>query len=249
MTLAVAFFGLFLVFCRVGACIMFMPAFSSLRVPMRARLLIALGVSLVLSPIAPSQHVERLLAEGPPVQMVAIGAECLIGSVIGLVARLFFLMLEMMTVAMSNAVGLSVAFAPPIEGDQSTPTIASLIGLVAIVVFFVSGLHGEVLRALLKSYDLAPPLQLPEFRHLLADLVDATAAASFLCLQLAGPIFIVSVLVNVAFGLLNRMVPQAPIYFISAPFVIAAGLLVLFSAEKPMLGLYADGLGRWLDRY
>lgn len=249
MTLAVAIFGLFLVFCRVGACIMFMPGISSARAPVRARLLIGLGVSLLLAPLVPSDHVGRLLEDGPSTQAAAMGAELLVGSALGLVARLFFMMLEMMAVAMSNAVGLSVAFAPPIEGDQSVPTIAGLIGVVATVIFFVSGLHGEVLRALLKTYQLAPPLQFPDLRLVLVDLVDAVVAASLLCLQLAGPIFIVSVLVNVAFGLLNRMVPQAPIYFISAPFVIAAGLLVLFSAETSLFELYADGLGRWLDRY
>lgn len=248
MNLPVLVFGLVLVFCRVGACVMFMPGLSSLRISARARLLLGLAISILLAPLVPATHAEAALAGGPASQALAMGIEILVGTAIGLVARVFFMMLEMAAVAISNAMGLSLSFAPALDGDQSVPTVAGMIGLAAVVVFFVSGLHGEVLRALVDSYSVMPPLQTPDMRLMLVDLVDVTVAASLVCLQLAGPIFIVSILVNVAFGLLNRMTPQAPVFFISAPFVIAAGMLVLFSAEKSMIEIYTDALGRWLDR-
>ena len=41
----------FLLFCRIGGCLMLMPGFSSARVPPQVRLFIALAVTLALAPM------------------------------------------------------------------------------------------------------------------------------------------------------------------------------------------------------
>ncbi|MCC2104427.1 MAG: flagellar biosynthetic protein FliR, partial [Hyphomicrobiales bacterium] len=40
----------FLVFCRIGTCLSFAPGFSSPRIPVRLRLLIAIGLTIALCP-------------------------------------------------------------------------------------------------------------------------------------------------------------------------------------------------------
>ena len=48
-------FTIFLVFCRVGGAIMLLPGFGEVFVPARVRLMIALAITLVLTPlVAPS---------------------------------------------------------------------------------------------------------------------------------------------------------------------------------------------------
>ena len=41
----------FLIFCRIGTCLMLMPGFSSPRVPVRVRLFLAVAVTLALAPL------------------------------------------------------------------------------------------------------------------------------------------------------------------------------------------------------
>ena len=41
----------FLLFCRIGGCLMFMPGFSSSRVPVQARLFLAVATTLALAPL------------------------------------------------------------------------------------------------------------------------------------------------------------------------------------------------------
>ena len=41
----------FLLFCRIGGCLMLMPGISSARVPAQVRLFIALAVTLALAPL------------------------------------------------------------------------------------------------------------------------------------------------------------------------------------------------------
>ena len=54
----------FLVFCRIGGCLMLMPGFSSPRVPVQVRLFIAIAVTLALTPLLlPTLQARR--AAGP----------------------------------------------------------------------------------------------------------------------------------------------------------------------------------------
>ena len=42
--------AMFLVFCRVGSCLMLLPGYSNIRVPVQVRLFIAVALSLAVSP-------------------------------------------------------------------------------------------------------------------------------------------------------------------------------------------------------
>ena len=61
----------FVVFSRIGACLMFMPGFSSPRVPVQVRLFIAIAVSLALTPLQ-LDLVRPLIAFGEPVTLLRL---------------------------------------------------------------------------------------------------------------------------------------------------------------------------------
>ena len=42
--------SVFLIFCRIGTCLLMMPGFSSSRIPMQIRLFVSVAISLALSP-------------------------------------------------------------------------------------------------------------------------------------------------------------------------------------------------------
>ena len=59
-----------------------------------------------------------------------------------------------------------------------------------------------------------------------------------LTLQLAAALVVYSITVNLAFGFLNKMVPQIPIYFVSTPFVVLGGLFILLQIDKNLLEIF-----------
>jgi flagellar biosynthetic protein FliR len=71
-------------------------------------------------------------------------------------------------------------------------------------------------------------------------LVDTFGAAFRLTLQLSGALVVYSLMVNLAFGFLNKMVPQIPSYFVSTPFVVLGGLIVLLQIDKTMLEIFSS---------
>jgi flagellar biosynthetic protein FliR len=235
-------FAGFLVFCRLAACFMTLPGFSSQRLPTRGRLMLAIGASLLIAPVVATG------AAPPPAdvpgQAAAILRESAIGAALGLLVRFYFLAFEMMVATMSTAIGLSAAFAPPVEGEGMAPPLAGVMTLAATMAFFASGLDAQAIRALAGSYQAFPQGRAFPVGMSLGLMLDTLQQASLVGLQIAAPILALAIAVNVAAGLLSRFMPQAPVYFLITPLLIGAGFLVLFMTERPMYGLFLDALAK-----
>ena len=96
----------FLAFCRIGGCLMLMPGFSSSRVPVHVRLFIAVAVTLALAPLL-LPVLRAALPKIPPDAMIALlVSETVIGILIGVMGRLFFLALQFMATAAAMYIGL-----------------------------------------------------------------------------------------------------------------------------------------------
>ncbi len=235
----------FVVFCRIGGCLLIVPGFSSPRITVRARLFIAVAVSLSLTPLLLT-GIEPVVASATPVALLGvIVSESLKGVLIGLLGRFFFLALDTMTMAVSLSVGLTATFGNPADEEQ-TPTIVSLVSLAAVLLIFVTDLHWEIFRGLAASYGVLPVKQGFDPRVGLTQLVDDATRTFQFTLRIAAPFLVFSVIANFAIGLVNKLVPQIPVTFLAPPFLLAGGLLILYFAIRPMLGLFIDVFGGWL---
>jgi flagellar biosynthetic protein FliR len=60
-------------------------------------------------------------------------------------------------------------------------------------------------------------------------------------LRLASPFILYGLVFNVSVGLINKLAPQIPIYFVSLPFIITGGLLLLYFGISSLLEIFANG--------
>ena len=109
------------------------------------------------------------------------------------------------------------------------------------MLLFVFDFHHEIIRALVMSYDVAPISAMFSPQSALIDMADTISESFLVVLRLGSPFIAYAILVNIGIGFVNKLVPQIPIYFISLPFVIAGGLVLLYFAMPTMLSLFADG--------
>ena len=235
----------FVVFCRIGGCLLVIPGFSSPRVPVRARLFIAIAVSLALTPLLVAQVQPAVEAAQPVALLGLILSESLKGLLIGLLGRFFFVALETMTMAISFSIGLSSVVGGPMENDESMPPIVSLVSLAAVLLIFVTDLHWELFRGLALSYDVLPINQQFDPRIGLIQLTDEATKTFLFTLRIAAPFLVFSIIANFAVGLINKLVPQIPVSFISTPFLIAGGLIILYFTVRPALDLFISAFGAW----
>jgi flagellar biosynthesis protein FliR len=139
---------------------------------------------------------------------------------------------------MANFAGFGSVFSHAADNNDPSSPFSTLVTTPAVALFFITDQHINVIRMLQKSYYTikagtavaAPPnLQL---------IVTNFDTAFKLTLQLAAGLVVYSITVNMAFGFLNKMIPQIPIYYVSTPFVALGGLLILLQIDKSILEIF-----------
>lgn len=230
----------FLAFCRVGACFMVMPGLSSARVPIQVRLFIAVAVSAaLLFPLW--DRIAPFVAARTDALLVLVVSEILVGSLIGLVARLYLLALQFIAGAIAMTSGFNAMGGVAIEEPEPQAALSALITFSALLLLFILDFHHDMVRALVGSYRLLPVDAAFDPRTALTNISDTLAEAFQIVLRLGSPFIAYAIIVNLAIGLVNKLTPQIPIYFVSLPFVIAGGLILAYFGMATMLSLFADG--------
>jgi flagellar biosynthesis protein FliR len=235
----------FLVFCRIGGCLMLIPAVGSARVPMRVRLMVALGASFAVSSALGEFEGLREGATKIPYLAGLVLGETGKGLFIGFMARFFFASLQFLAEAAANGIGVS-GMGASAEDGESVPAVASLVTIGASALFLITDQHLEVLRALVQSYDVLTFGANLDRTAEMTSIVAAITNASLVTLQVCSPFLVYAVTINFLFGILNRLAPQVPVYFVSGPFITAGGLLLFYFLSTEMLTIFMERFSSWL---
>src|ERR1700753_2021241 len=108
----------FLLFCRIGGCLMLMPGFSSARMPPQVRLFIALAITLALAPMLEPSLRQTLANRSSALVLLLIVSEVAAGVMIGIMGRVFFLALQFMAMAAAMFIGFSTMPGTPVEDAE-----------------------------------------------------------------------------------------------------------------------------------
>ncbi|MGY8666530.1 flagellar biosynthesis protein FliR [Bradyrhizobium sp. UFLA05-109] len=236
----------FIVFCRIGACLMLVPGFSSVNIPVQIRLFVAIVTTFALAPILVAT-LKPLLTDAQPLALASlIGSELFTGSIIGIAGRVFFLALQTMATAMAGAIGLSNIPGTPVGDTDPAPALVPLIMAAVTTLFFMTDQHWQVLRGLMNSYDVWHPGDRLGGDVALSQLLNRISEAFVLTLRITSPFIVYSVIVNLAVGLVNKLTPSIPVYFISVPFVMLGGLLLLYLTSDELLTQFMIGVTSFL---
>lgn len=147
-----------------------------------------------------------------------IASEISIGVMIGFIAAIPFWVVDMAGTFIDTLRGTTMASViNPMLGQESS-LLGILLTRVFSVLFLVAGGLNELIAALYHSYSTLPPganwlLQegFPAF------LMRQWQLMYELCLRFAMPAMTAVLLVDIAFGLINRSAPQLNVFFLSMP--------------------------------
>jgi flagellar biosynthetic protein FliR len=234
-----------ILFCRVGAVIMLLPAFSEDAVPPQIRLIMALGFTFgmygMLEPrVTPALH------SGISLPLLVIG-EVMVGLAIGMVVRILFSAAAIAGAIAAQQVGLSSALVvDPSMGGQA-PLLSRLIGLAAVVVCMGAGVHHLWIASIFGSYATFPVGGMPnaaDFAHL---AVSVTGQALALGVSLAAPLILYGMLFNLGLGLAARVAPSIQVFFIAQPLNLLLGMSVLAMSIGAMLTAFAAAMTTFMQ--
>jgi flagellar biosynthetic protein FliR len=216
-----------LVLARTGALVATAPIFGSQVLPRRVQALLAVTMSLLVTPVYLSSSL-------PPVRYtLELGQlfvnEVLVGLLLGLGMNILFAGIQVAGQIVSQMSGLSLAdvFNPGFEEDVSV--FSQLFYFLTLAVFVAVGGHRIVTEALLETFVWVPPGQATLGNNYLEVLVGILAQSFELGIRAAAPLLTALLVSNLVLGLISRTLPQINVIAVGFGLnsLLALGMLFL----------------------
>lgn len=229
-------YAFMMVFARIGTALLIMPGFSSMQVYARARLSMALAISFLATP--------ALVAQMPPMPnepmmiFVVLGAEILTGAVLGTIPLILISAVHVAGTIISFVSGMASALTwDPVVQTQSA-IVSGFLGTVGLLLIFVTDMHHVFIRAIWDSYTVFQPGIAPDIGDTTQMITRNIGQMFLIGVQMSTPFIILNFAYNVGLGIMTRLAPQIPIFFVAMPLQLIAGLVfMMITTSGIMLAL------------
>ena len=216
-----------LVLLRTGAFFMGIPLFAGKMIPKKIRMTFALLLSLLVNPLVPANV--DLAYHFVGAILLAMNEVC-IGLLLAMSVRMVFFAVELAGHLISYEIGLMASNSVnPLLGS-SDATITTLLYYFSLLVFFVAGIHYDVLRAFTLSFEILPIGTYYLKANPMLDYVRETATVFVIGTLMAAPFIALNFLVNISFAVLGKAVPKMNVFITSFAVRIVCGLALLISS-------------------
>ena len=228
----------FIVFLRTAPVMALFPGFGENSVPVRIKLMLAILFTVVITPPL-ADRLAPVVADPPGIGWLVL-SETAVGLLIGIGIRLFLLALQTAGAIAAQATSLSQILGA--AGVTPLPAMGHLLVVGGLALAMMLGLHVRVASMMVLTYGLFPVAVFPEASSVATWGIRQVSGAFALAFTLAAPFVIVSVIYNVALGVINRAMPQMMVVFVGAPVITGAGLVLLFLLAPTMLEIWVTAL-------
>jgi len=214
---------------RVSVMIALAPFFDSRSIAPRTKAIFSILICVLLVPAAAAAASSGKAIE---LSFCALLGEVAVGAIYGLTLSLFN---EMLLLA-GQIVGLQFSFSlvnllDPASEIQ-TPLMSDLFQLFGTLVIIAAGLDRILLASMVRSLRAVPLGGFP----LTADagtartLVPMLSGSFFAALELAAPVVVSTVLVEIAVALMGKLSPQLPVISLTVPMKTLTGFALLIGS-------------------
>ena len=222
-----------LVLTRLTGLLAVFPLLGAEQMPLQVRAALAALMTTVILPVLP---VPASIPSGLPELVGLMASELAIGLLMGTVVAWILEAVSFAGSMIDMQVGFSFVQLVDPSTSQSTSISGSLLLQMASLLIFITGLHHQMILALVDSYRVAPMGQGVPLQTLgLVTLIGQLLAKGF---QLAFPVLAVLFLLDLILGISGKFMPQLQLLQLSFPLKIALGMV--------MLGLLLRELAPWL---
>jgi flagellar biosynthetic protein FliR len=214
-----------LVFLRTGSLLFALPIFGESIVPVKARLFIALALSLIIVPML-SLSWQVPIDTNPISFGVLIIKEMAIGFIVGLAARITFDAILLGSNLVSYQMGFGAANLMAPGSNTTMDAFTSLQRTVYILMFLSLNLHHILILGILETFKVVPLSGLTLNQGLGENVIRQSAHMFVAALQIAAPITVALMFSTVAMGFMARAVPALNVFSLSFAVNFIVGLLL-----------------------
>ena len=226
--------GFFLVLARVSPLFVLAPLFSSKMMPARVKGIVAVGLSIGLTPIA--VHGQTL-----PTDPMAVAGLLVVQVLVGLAFAFAVGMVLAAVEAAGSLTDMVAGFSfgsvvDPINGNPGG-AMTNLYSLVGLAMFIAIGGDAWTLRGLQRTFDLVPLTKAPAIATLTSGVEQAFGTIFVAAVEVCAPVILALLVTDVAFGMVSRIVPQLNVFGVGFPMKVGVAMLVV-AASLPFLGSF-----------
>lgn len=227
----------FLVFLRVGAMMAVLPAFGERSVPQRIRLVLTLCFTIIVTPAVAADMIPLASEQGLIGR--ALATEVLAGLAVGIVLRIFVMILEMAGAMIAQSTSLSQMFGGGAVDAQ--PVVGHLLLVGGLALAAMLDLHVRVVEILIMSYEFIPAGTFIGAGELSGWGLQHIRTGFSMAFSLSAPFVIASLVYNVALGVINRAMPQLMVAMVGAPAITLGGMVLMLITLPLLLQIWRSG--------
>lgn len=218
-----------LVLCRMGGMLVSAPLFNMRSVPAQVKIGLAVATAIILFPL----HSAHLVVPKDLIQFSLLAIqESVIGLILGFVANLIFMGLQIAGEYISMQMGLSTAsILDPVTQTQSA-MIGQFFFYLGGLLFLNLNIHHGLILGIDRSFDWIP------LGHFIGEgkltgglmterLIKLTSDMFIVALMVGVPLMGILLILEVAVGFVAKVMPQMNAFMVAIPLKVALGLVLI----------------------
>ncbi len=225
------FQGFILVISRISGIFIDAPLLSNRSIPALAKIGLVVFLALLIFPFVFFKDLPPNLTLWP--LFLNIVKELWVGLVLGFCARLIFIGVQIAGQLMDYQMGFSFVNIVDPESRVQVPIMGQFLFILTMLVFMLINGHHWVIKSIAKSFEVIPLCAVKFNPAIVTNINKVFLDVFIIAFKIASPVMVTLFLVDVASGIIARVVPQANILIVGFPLKIGLGLW-LFLISLPL---------------
>jgi len=207
---------------RVSSLFVSAPFLSSASIPTPVKAALVTAITFVLYPVCRPGAVEP----GTVGWVGIVSGEIVIGLLLGLAVQLVVEGAQVAGQLLGVQAGYSLVTLLDPQTQADLPVLSTFNQLLAVLIFLQLDVHHWLLRGLAASFAYLPPGAGLAKLTTGATLLQAAGGIWLAGVQLAAPVLVATLLVDITLGFVSKASPQMPVLFVGLSFKTLLSLLV-----------------------
>ena len=230
-----------LVFLRTGAFFLGIPLFAGKLIPVKIRTAFGLLLSILINPLVPANL--EIANHFAGAILLSLNEIC-IGLLLAMTVRMIFFAVELAGHLISYEIGLMASSSVnPLLGSTDA-TITTLLYYFSLLIFFVAGIHYDILKAFTLSFEILPIGSYFLSASPMVEFAREISNVFVIGTLIAAPFIALNFMINISFAVLGKAVPKMNVFMTSFSIRILSGLVLLVSSILLITSYILDGSKR-----
>ena len=212
-----------LIVLRISGLMLFAPFLSSQSIPVPVKAGFTLALTALLYPACGAVQLAASGAEW----VAVITGEVAVGLLLGLTLQFILEAAQTAGQILGIHAGFSLVTLLDPQTQADTPVLSTFNQLVALLMFLQLNVHHWLLRGLAASFTYLPPGTAVANLAVCSRLLQAAGGIWLVGLQIAAPVMVATMLVDITLAFLAKASPQIPILFFGLSIKTVLALAVL----------------------